>query len=323
MKVTSRTDSIKSDTTFGFEAEWDRGAESLNDILYSNGECRTESLHNWHCSCDSCSPWGDTNFYGQNDSSCSGEIISTVHTFSGAQGQKADNVFANLSAYAYSVGAIPGTDSGFHVHVGVGHLTTTERAQTLAAFARWERVLSAISAGASQNNRGYNCDVSSGPVGNLAIELLDREAIRFSDTRDAINKVLTILPSHKRDSYMWEALNSHQYFDRHNALNIRTSHGTWEFRLWNSTRAAWRMEMFVRLSIAMVDPAVTAWLARGEKNVPNLRPRGRGSKQTIEEGMDRLAVHLHTIGHTEAAVLVDRQRQYSVEEGWNRRVLFP
>jgi hypothetical protein len=50
--------------------------------------------------------------------------------------------------------------------------------------------------------------------------------------------------------------------DRHACLSLVTRHNTTEFRLWNSTRSAWRMELFCGLSRAWMDPAFVGRLNR-------------------------------------------------------------
>src|SRR5690606_12871959 len=49
--------------------------------------------------------------------------------------------------------------------------------------------------------------------------------------------------------------------DCHSLLNVPTNLGTWEYRLWNSTCMAWRMDLWCRLSLLMVHrPFVVALL---------------------------------------------------------------
>jgi hypothetical protein len=43
--------------------------------------------------------------------------------------------------------------------------------------------------------------------------------------------------------------------DRHVDLNFNNRHNTWEFRAFNATNAAWRIELACRLSVAFVEAA--------------------------------------------------------------------
>lgn len=320
----------KNQVTFGFESEWQTNAARLNDRLYARGQTLTEVLHPWHCGCEGCDPFQSANFYGQTDSSCSGEIISRVCAFEdtnydGQFVERVGSMFDILSEEAYAVDAEPGDRSGFHVHVGVGDLTLDERAQNLAAFVRWESVLLGVSAGAFEDNRGYNTTLTGGSVGDTAADILSAAGLTAWSRGEVIETLLTKATSPVRDRLLEEAITVHQYADRHSNLNIRTGHGTWEYRLWNSTRAAWRMELFVRLSIALTDPTVTRWMVRADKGVPALRPQrarrrvGEHATDWSLPAMDRLACHLHDRGHEEAAVLLDRQRSYRESRGWETR----
>src|SRR5205814_1718290 len=95
---------------------------------------------------------------------------------------------------------------------------------------------------------------------------------------------------------------THSVSDRHSNLNICPRRvPTWEFRLWNSTRVAWRMEMFAGLSVALMDPAVTIALAE-------LSPPQRF--RTAAAGVTNIADACITAGHPRVAALLERQAEY-------------
>ena len=58
------------------------------------------------------------------------------------------------------------------------------------------------------------------------------------------------------ESGRMQLMDMHSGNDRHSNLNIAGGgrRPTWEFRLWNSTRSAWRMRMFCGISKAFMDP---------------------------------------------------------------------
>lgn len=284
-------------TTFGFEAEFQQNANAAIIELHALGLAGTNRLHGYHCDCEHCEFGVGWAFRGQTDSSCSGEIISDICT-NAADGR---SWMEALEGVAVDVDAEPGTNSGFHVHVGIGDITSDQRADILWQFLRWEHVLERVAGGRwttqrSGMNRTVKACLSSGfetltdvslTIGNLlACETEDYETSSGYD-----------LATMKR----W-LVNEHIGSDRHSNLNIgNRRHPTWEFRLWNSTRVAWRMELFTGLSVAFVDPAVTA-------NLAELTPPQR--LRMPASGVDLIALACADAGHDRTAELIVRQMQY-------------
>lgn len=286
-------------TTFGVEAEFQIGAADVIQRLNEDGWAGDNRLHGYHCDCEFCDFGNGYPFRGQTDSSCSGEIITDVFGVDPLNGQPFggstyDHVemFRLLSNAAVDVDAEPGVNSGLHVHVGIGGLDYFDLCRSLWQIARWEPVLTRIAGG------------------------------RWSDQREGMNTTLrnVLLPNTRRlapdgevnaefwrnytpeDCYLDDMLNRSQCSDRHSNLNTGANRApTWEFRLWNSTRSAWRMEMFSGLSIALMDPEVTAGLA--ELETP-LRRRSPSS------GIDNVALACDNAGHSRTAELVSRQAAY-------------
>lgn len=215
--------------TFGFEAEFASGVSALTEKLHGANLCYMERPHQWHCSCEDCDFGNSAIFRVQNDSSCDGEVISKV--FDSGDWGEAVEAMATLERLAIEVDAEPGLSAGCHVHVGVDHMANADMRQAFYEVWRWENVLVHIAAGRWPTRRASNENLQ---------DRLPARNMRAIATRE----------ERPMERVLWEF---HREGDRYSNLNTRTNHGTWEFRLWNSTRAAWRMELWCRLSLLMVD----------------------------------------------------------------------
>ena len=289
-------------TTFGFEFEVQTEAAALTRHLYDTGLCGTPTMCRWHCRCEMCSYYSGFVFRAQTDSSCNGEIISGILHHDPHDHHHVPGVFTTLQDAALEVDAEPGLAAGLHVHVGINHLSTTERARTLWAFLRYEQLLIRLSAGRFEEQRsGGNAQVRD----MLALHLRNHDPNYSAAPLDAI---ASIEQSPNIAAVQRNILDYHSDNDRHSNLNISTGHGTWEFRLWNSTRAAWRLELFTRLSVALVDPDVVRRMLATDI-----------TRRVTRSTADRFAVLLHDAGHERCAELVDRQATYS----WDAAALAP
>lgn len=282
-------------TTFGFEAEFHQNANAAIAELHALGLAGAPRLHSYHCDCEYCAFGGEWAFRGQTDSSCSGEVISDIANTprEGLAWMKA------LEAVAIDVDAEPGFNSGFHVHVGHQDLDYSDRAESLWQFIRWEHVLERVAGGRWETQRsGQNRTVRS-CLSGLFADVTDRPlnigsliGVELNDDDMDID-----LPRFKRN-----LLETHMESDRHSNLNIgNRRHPTWEYRLWNSTRVAWRMELFTGLSVALIDPAVASNLA---ELTPPMRMRSQSS------GLSDIALACDDAGHSRTAELVTRQAAY-------------
>lgn len=181
----------------------------------------------------------------------------------------AQQCIRKLCAAAVEVDGEPGVTSGFHVHVGSAGTTLSTCYEMLWQFARWEDTLSALAAGRwayvremNRSVRGLLCDYIRHP----------------DDYGDNVKQ------------YAWEY---HLANDRHSNLNISTAHGTFEFRIWNSTRVAWRMEMFVEMSVALTDETVLADLASVDPStVDEYTAIDLLREAVLGAGYDNLAAHI-------------------------------
>lgn len=223
-------DLTEQDLTFGFEAEFADNAEPLARRLYTAGLMQTERLHSYHCDCERCEITNGYELRAQQDSSCAGEIISAVFTTQDLQ--RFAEVCEEIQTAAFDVDAVPGSCAGFHVHVGGGPSPTDVAAGFVLAEAA---LMDAVSPGALRNQRDFNQSSALAMLSHYNRIISDYGLERAEEqTRNAINAAWTT--------------------DRHSNLWHSGRYGTNEFRLWNSTASAWRMEMFVRCSLAMSTP---------------------------------------------------------------------
>lgn len=289
-------------TSFGFEAEFNTNANAVIAHLHRHDYSGDSRLHSYHCDCEYCEFDNGYAFRGQTDSSCSGEVISDICRDS-RQGREWMDA---LEAAAIYVDAEPGFNSGFHVHVGMEDAGRDHRAACFYEIVRWEPVLQRIAGGrwAAQrpdmNTTVRNCL-------NHSYEWLRQRFDEAITTARVLEVEATVttgvdercggLPELRR--YLYE---QHLSSDRHSNLNIAVrNHPTWEFRLWNSTRVAWRMEMFAGLSVALVDLNVAT-------NLQELTPPRRMANPAT--GIADITLALSDAGHDRTAELVQRQSQY-------------
>lgn len=251
----------------------------------------------WHCRCPNCALDNGFLFRGQTDSSCSGEVISRILHHDPADSRHVPEVFDILQDASVAVDAEPGLQAGMHVHVGIGHLDRANLRDALWAYLRHEPLLVKLAAGRFVSQRANNSalrDIHSYTLARWS----DNAYSRASECITAIESGATDVSLRDAKEYL---VDEHYDCDRHSNLCINTRHQTWEFRLWNSTRAAWRMELHTRLSVAMVDPdVVRALLAM---------PMGRITRAHAE----RFMVAIADAGHNETAHLLERQIAYAWE----------
>lgn len=227
--------------TFGFEAEFGTNIATLATAMHDAELIGMRDPHPWHCSCDNCH-FGSDNPYpyrAQTDSSCGGEIISSVHDTSNWALARAHML--DLERLAWSLDVEPSLDAGFHVHVGIPATSTNWpdwQGRLPLVFAQWEDVLVELAGGRWPEMRSFNHSI----VPAVA---------RFEDYWRTYRQ-------ESRGDYTLQDVRNYFYdsdnLSRHSTINFSTNHGTIEFRLWNSTRVAWRMELWCRLSVLLTDP---------------------------------------------------------------------
>lgn len=247
--------------TFGFEAEFgsQSNIQDLVDALARSGLVHDNEVHSYHCECRACDFTRSAYvFRVQSDSSCGGEVISRPF-----DNMEEARIFMDmLEKAAIETDSEPGLDAGFHVHVKPNSSTIETRATNFFAFGLWEPILREVGAGRFLRLRDMNRVIRS-MLNNEVALLVGLDYYTDSDC--------LWLAAMDHDPEAWFSLYEAQYSsDRHTTLNVRTRYDTWEFRLWNSTRAAWRMQMFSELSLALVDTQVTTKLATTRPESPHV-----------------------------------------------------
>lgn len=238
--------------THGFEFEvWSR-AEDVRERLYEQGLTACDELHGYHCDCDDCRvlPWTDEGEYrpydlhAQTDSSCGGEFISRVlDSF-----EDTARIAAALTAAVRGGRAEINSHCGLHVHVDA-----YQRSSVGQRRARSDRFVAKVPLAYLAVER-YLCELiapgSASGKREMNLTLLQR--LRWWIGGD----MLTMREMcEDDDERRVELLRNSIAADRHTDLNYSSRNGTWEFRVFNSTAHAWRIELAVRLSVAMVEHA--------------------------------------------------------------------
>jgi hypothetical protein len=230
--------------SFGYEAEFETGVEALCQELHRMGYTRQDQLCSYHCSCSYCEfpALGSTRrnsiFRLQTDSSCDGEVISRPFL----DGDLFLESIQALQIAATEADAEAGPHAGFHVHVDARDFGLEEKARRCWEAKRWEQVLIDLAAGKDHTQRQMN-----------------HRMMRFGISGNSIRGCLDISRSVLIDNYR-----IHEGADRHSNLNINTRFGTWEWRFWNATRSAWRMELYCRVSCAMMEEPLVERLSASE-----------------------------------------------------------
>jgi hypothetical protein len=208
------------------------------------------------------------------------------------------------------VDAEPGYSAGIHIHVEQP-LTIHARSEAFYVFLQWEPILKQLAAGRFDAMRQFNEDVR----GCLHYVVSAREWASVWDLTDETNQHFDWSSNNFEWPKLFEAIrtaneedakaikrylmNWHQdNSDRHTNLCTSTRFDTWEFRLWNSTRSAWRMELFARLSLAFVNANFISLIKDhdfSETEVP----------------AETLVTALETLTWDRAAELLQRQIAYS------------
>jgi hypothetical protein len=266
-------------TTFGFEAEFELNALEVAACLHArNGDLDvpgpiigSAELHRYHCECDFCRvapeyPGGFVYpFRAQTDSSCSGEIISKVFNTM----DEAKPFMVMLQDAAVEADGTPGYNSGFHVHSLMPSDATEliRRSERFFQYLRWEPTLALISRGRFDILRSMNASVFSAMTYKfeeiaVALPSYSSRRIRVGQLPQMVFEYYDTITSTEVKREICRALyRDHRQHDRHSYLNVNTRWDTWEFRLFNSTRSAWRMELFCLIALAFANNGFVNLLA--------------------------------------------------------------
>ena len=241
---------------FGFELEFENNAQALATVLASTTAIEGEdtiigdsALHSYHCECGICETHP---FRMQRDSSCSGELISNIFTSI----HDIRPYLHEIQEACFTADAEPGLTAGLHVHVdkgrGASQQSQHEHARRFWQWVRFEPAFIRIAFGRFDRLREFNQSTRSQFANFLTYAYGFDEARRIvrheHDWVAALHELLTSMDEEDRDITLLDLYAFSQDWDRHGNLATRTRHNTWEFRIWNSTRVAWRMELFIQLS---------------------------------------------------------------------------
>lgn len=204
--------------TVGFELEVSGHAGNVLSGLRNAGLTEHASLHEYHCGCDDCEPSDEGPlFKAQQDCTADGEFITRILTYGSDEFERACH---GIGAVLVGCGASVSGDVGNHVHVDQRGMNHDATRRLMRLFARYERELTEIAAAGHDSMRGYN---------GRGIEV---DPTLWQHVADG--------SGHSGQSYI------------RGGHTLTWKRPTVEFRLWNATRAGWRIRTHVGLSHAMV-----------------------------------------------------------------------
>lgn len=231
--------------TFGFELEYASNARRVVELLYAQGVTKQDHLHRYHCDCNSCavSP-GEVysertggyimrqpaDIHCQTDSTADGEFISRILN----DWDDLARIAAALTAAATAADATTSFRCGLHVHVG-GFPSDARVAPNYLAFERYFTEI--IAPGRAQQKR----DMNSTLMQSYRQYVADGYTVRHTDAWKDVGRA-------QINADLLGAIGR----DRHVDLNFSRNNQTWEFRVFNATNAAWRIELACRLAVAFV-----------------------------------------------------------------------
>lgn len=167
-----------------------------------------------------------------------GEVISRVFD----DWDDAIDAMVTLQHAAVEADAEPGLNAGLHVHVAAPR-NDLVRSRAFLAYLVWEPAICELATGCFPQLRGMNRSVTADIRSWLRSRGITTAPARW------INEAVE--QSREGNDVRAEDLYYAQYnADRHSHLSVNTRFGTWEFRVWNSTRSAWRMELAARMAVA-------------------------------------------------------------------------
>lgn len=289
-------------TTFGFEAEFQNNVGNMARALHQAGVSMYPDIHNYMCECEACAYDADTpaDIRVKRDSSCGGEVISRI--LDDSEWDEAVRLMTVVQDCALDTDTVPGISAGFHVHVAKPR-RLRDRGRLVHAFILWEDAIAALAGGRWPDNRGWNTSLGSVAWYSLGSLVGSRNPLDTDDTLHRLDRC-------DIDTTFYETLADCAQcdWDRHSTLALSGRHPTVEFRLWNSTRSAWRMELWCRLSVALRSNGLIAALLEGAGGAVADR-EGR----TVDAFVDIVTAN----ANGRLSELITRQRDYrrSLESG--------
>lgn len=216
--------------TLGHEVEYESGIEIVG-VLYDKGLCDSNSIHSYHCSCgtrhaihcteDGTAPGGEHVIGGPN-----GVVFGS---------QLYLDIITAFSDIAIDVGCGVSHDVGMHTHVGISDLTHVQRCNLLRNYLALQNDIVNLASMADAEVRNN---------GNTTARISERSYIqdRSDWTKDIFALEHWALPSRP-------------------TLNFHTGRPTVEFRVWNSTKSAWRMYLAGGVSTALTQASFDGHVA--------------------------------------------------------------
>ena len=201
----------------GFEYEVHGNGGKVAEHLYQMGAIPGVGLHHYHCHCHDCNYENHQYlFAAQEDCTVSAEFVSKVLTFGSDRHKQAIKA---ITTAAVKANADLSHASGMHCHVDRSDMDNAADVRLCRLFARYSRTLAHLAAMARDSVRTYN--------GGRPNSDPDRYGInRYGERAYGVGS--------------W--LSNHE--------------NTWEFRLWNATKAPWRIHLATGMSVAMVEAAI-------------------------------------------------------------------
>lgn len=209
----------------GFELEVASHGPEVTRQLHDRGVLSTPLPHHYHCHCTLCDYNVPTNWKGQRDSSIPAgvELISPILL---SETIPTDERIDLIEDTLVGLGAAVTQAAGMHVHVNIGEFTPEQICDVHDNFIVMERPLYYAAIGGFPAHRGPHY---ARPMG----------AHIFDTSGDP-----RTLSKARRGGRIRER-SYHGHGLNFSALN----HGCVEWRIWNSTRAAWRMRFNILTSV--------------------------------------------------------------------------
>lgn len=213
---------------FGIECELSGGT---SDVLDNLG---LDSLHSYHCDCSRCEPERSSpDWTAQEDCTADGEFISRILTYGTADAVDAINAFG---AALLAARATHSNGQGLHIHVGTEDMTPESWVRFWRLWFRYQDDIAKLAQGSYDRVRSYNVPV------------------RFSDVVGEWDRTPEAEFWSGDDAIVARRIG--RPYNRASWVNPQTPHGTAEFRLWNSTRLAWRIHLAVGVSVALIQASI-------------------------------------------------------------------
>lgn len=221
-------------TDFGFEVEVRSNGEAVREHLYERGLVISERLHAYHCGCDECRyDHEDGAFAAQRDCTVDAEFVSRILKHGSRRANRA--VHGIAGALQATQAEVHG-HTGCHVHVSKDGLDRKATVRLWRLFNRYHLALDEIASGGQSRVRTYNSPPRPVPESDGLWAATEAATDRYGG--DHYYRVPDGCSGNFGGSWLVQKQN------------------TYEFRLWNATRMAWRMKTYIGLSVAMVEAAI-------------------------------------------------------------------